>query len=334
VVPAYVDTHVHGAVGADFGAPGVDPTPGIEHHARAGSTALVASIATAASPATVVRLRELAPLVRSGALAGLHLEGPWLAPERRGAHDPGLLRAPEPREVDAFLEAGDGTVVMVTLAPELPGALDTIARLVAAGVVAAIGHTDAGSDTVLRAVDAGATVVTHLYNGMPPMHHRAPGPVGVALADPRLTVELIGDGLHSDDVVMDLTLAAASGRVALVSDAMSATGLGDGSYDLAGSAVVVRDGVARLRAGSSLAGSTTPLGGAAARLLRRGRPLGEIVTATSATPARALGLPGRSLRVGDPADLLELSNGVLVGRVMRQGAWLPAPDPAGPGDTR
>jgi N-acetylglucosamine-6-phosphate deacetylase len=321
IVPGFVDTHVHGALGVDFATPGADPTGAIDHHSRAGSTSLVASVATGGWQRTLDRLRELAPLVSSGALAGLHLEGPYLSHARRGAHDPRLLREPDASAIESALDAAAGTLTMVTIAPELPGALDAIRQLVAAGVVAAIGHTDASTDGVRRAVDAGATVVTHVFNGMPPLHHRAPGPVGVALADPSLVLELIGDGDHVDDVAMDVVRAAASGRYSIVSDAMAATGLGDGRFELAGSDVVVTDGVAMLADGSSLAGSTTPVAGAVERLLARGVPLAELVAATSITPARALGLSGPALVVGARADLVAL-RGSRIARVMRAGSWL------------
>lgn len=323
IVPGLADIHVHGARGVDFGAVGVDPEPAIRHHHISGSTSVIASIATGAPQAMVDRLRELAPLVAGERLAGLHLEGPWLSRARRGAHSPDLLRAPTAQEVEALLDAGAGAVRMVTLAPEVPGALDAVRQLVDSGVAVAIGHTDASADDVRRAVDAGASIVTHLFNGMPPLHHRQPGPVGVALADESLTLELIADGRHVDDVVVDAVLRSAGPRVALVSDAMAATGLGDGAYSLAGSAIVVAEGVAMLADGSSLAGSTTPLLGAAARLLSRSTPLEQVVAATVSVPSRALGLDVPRLRPGDWADLIVVD---LPGSlsVMRRGEWLVA----------
>jgi N-acetylglucosamine-6-phosphate deacetylase len=321
LVPGFVDIHVHGALGVDFATVGADPAAAIDHHNRSGSTSIVASVATGDWPGTLDRLRELAPLVADGTLAGLHLEGPFLSHARRGAHDPALLRHPDASAVSAAIDAADGALTVVTVAPELPGALDAVAQLVGAGVRVAIGHTDAAADVVRRAVDAGATVVTHLFNGMPPLHHRAPGPVGVALADASLVLELIGDGHHVDDVAIDAVRNAASHRYVVVSDAMAATGLGDGRYELAGSHVVVSQGVAMLADGSSLAGSTTPVAGAVARLLDRGAPLAEVVAATSVTPARALGLRDPALVVGARADLLAL-DGSRVARVMRAGSWL------------
>ncbi|WP_150307543.1 N-acetylglucosamine-6-phosphate deacetylase [Planctomonas psychrotolerans] len=321
VVPGFLDAHVHGAVGIDFGALGADPSPAIAHHARTGSTTLVASLATSALSITVDRLRELAPVVRSGALAGLHLEGPFLASERRGAHDPALLLAPDPAAVDALLAAADGTLAMITLAPELPGAMQAIRRLTDSGVVVALGHTAATVEEMRRGIDAGATVITHVFNGMPSLHHRAPGPVGVALTDERLTVEVIGDGHHLDDIAVDLVRSSARGRMTLVSDAMSATGLGDGHYDLGSSSVVVENGVASLADHSSLAGGTTPIGGAVTRLVRRGADAVEVASLTSAAPARALGRRASALTVGAPADLVELGDDGVT-RVMKAGAWL------------
>ncbi len=323
LLPAFIDGHVHGALGADFGAPGVDPSPAIGYHASVGSTRLVASLATAELDVLIARLRELAPLVHDGALEGLHLEGPFLADARRGAHDPRLLLEPDPASVAALLAAADGALRLVTLAPELPGGIDAVRRFVDAGVTVALGHTDADEATMLRAVDAGATVITHVFNGMPPLHHRAPGPVGVALTDPRLTVEVIGDGVHLEDRVVDLVRGAAAGRMTFVSDAMAATGLSDGRYLLGAAEVDVSGGVAMLVDGSSLAGSTTSVAGAVERLLARGADLPEIVASTSTAPARALGLAEPSLAPGHRADLVELDAG-RVRRVMKEGSWLPS----------
>lgn len=321
-VPGFVDAHCHGAAGVDLAEPGADPAPVLAHHAATGTTSLVASLASAPLALTARRLRELAPHVRAGELLGAHLEGPWLAPARRGAHDAALLRAPDVGDAERLLEAGDGTVRMVTLAPELPGALEVVARLVAAGVVVAVGHTEASADEVRRALDLGARVVTHLFNGMPPLHHRTPGPVAAALLDGRAHVELVGDGQHVDDDVLDLARRLAAGRAGLVSDAMAAAGLGDGRYALAGGAVLVRDGVARTADGRSLAGSTSTVGDAVVRLLDRGADLAEVVALTSTAPSRALGLAVPPLAVGAPADLVETGGG-RVRRVVRRGRCLP-----------
>ncbi|MGP3533505.1 N-acetylglucosamine-6-phosphate deacetylase [Microbacterium sp. RD1] len=321
VMPGFVDIHVHGARGVDFAELGVDPQPAIDYHAAHGATTLVASIATGPMETTAARLRELQALVRSGALEGIHLEGPWLSPQRRGAHRLELLRSPELREVEALLEAAGGTVRMVTIAPELPGAIEAIAALTRHGVVAAIGHTDADAATAQRAIDAGATVVTHLFNGMRPLHHRDPGPVGVALAHRQLAVELIADGIHVDDVVIDAVLRAADDSLILVSDGMAATGLGDGEYELAGSHVVVAGGIAELADGTSLAGSTATLGGIVARLRSRGVAPSRLLAAASSRPSAVLGLSAPSLRIGDVADLVTVAADRTL-RTMKAGRWL------------
>ncbi|MBF4582240.1 amidohydrolase family protein [Curtobacterium sp. VKM Ac-2865] len=298
VVPGFVDLHVHGALGHDFASCSADQArAAVAHHASRGTTTMVASIATGTPDATVAALRRLGPLVDEGVLAGLHLEGPWLSPARRGAHAAELLHAPTPAEVDTYLDAAAGTLRVVTLAPELPGALDAVARLTAAGVVVAIGHTDADADTVTRAVDAGARLVSHVFNGMPPLHHRAPGPVGVALTDPRLHVEAIVDGHHLDDVTVDLVRRSTGGRMVLVSDAMAATGCDDGRYRIAGSDVVVSDGVAMLADGSSLAGSTSTVLDGFLRLLAAGTSLDEAVAASSGRALALLGLPASPARI-------------------------------------
>ncbi|WOF23152.1 amidohydrolase family protein [Microbacterium betulae] len=321
LVPGFVDAHVHGACGIDFAAAGTDPGPAIAHHHRAGSTALVASLATGPLDTTLTRLRELAPFVRDGALAGLHLEGPFLSSARRGAHDPALLRSPDAVDVDMLLSAADGALATVTLAPELPGALDAVRRFTDAGVAVALGHTGASAEIVGDAVDAGARVLTHVFNGMPPLHHREPGPVGVGLADARLALELIGDGHHVADIAIDAVRRAARGRTMLVSDAMAATGLGDGRYRVAGSDVVVVDGVATLADGSSLAGATAVVGDAVERLLARGVDLAEVVALTRTAPVRALRMPNEALAPGAPADLVSFE-GPRISRVMRRGEWL------------
>jgi N-acetylglucosamine-6-phosphate deacetylase len=306
VVPGLVDLHAHGALGHDFATCSSEgAVVAARHHRARGTTSLVASVATGPVGDTAAALARLRPLVADGTLAGLHLEGPWLSPGRRGAHRADLLHAPTPHEVDEYLAAADGTLRIVTLAPELPGALDTVRRLVTEGVVVAVGHTDASADDTRRAVDAGATLVTHLFNGMPPLHHRTPGPVGVALTDDRVLLECIIDGHHLHPTTVDLVRRAAPGRFVLVSDAMAATGCPDGDHTIAGSPVSVRNGVAMLADGSSLAGSTITVADAARRLLEDGAPLTEVVAAAATRPARLLGLPA-PLLPGAPADLIAI----------------------------
>ncbi len=326
VVPGFVDLHVHGGGGASFETGTSDAADVVAAtHLAHGTTSMAASLVTDTRERMVEAVRELALLVQDGRLAGVHLEGPWLSPRRSGAHQPGSLSSPDPAAVDALVSAGDGAVRMVTLAPELPGGLDAVRRLVDAGVLAAIGHTDATYDEARAALDAGARLGTHLFNAMRPLHHRDPGPVG-ALLDSPVDVELIADGVHLHPAVLRTVFAAKPGRCILVTDAMAAAGAPDGDYALGQMAVEVRDGVARLADGSgagAIAGSTLTMDAAVRfAVLTAGLPLLEVVHAASTAPARAWGLSDvGALETGRRADLVVLDARLEVVRVMRAGAW-------------
>lgn len=324
LAPGFVDLHVHGGGGATFqtGRP-EDVATAAEFHRRHGTTTLLASLVSAPLGDLAAIVADLAPAVSNGLLAGIHLEGPFLAQARCGAHDPTALRPPVPADLEKLLDAGP--VRMVTLAPELPDGLTAVSRLAERGVVAAVGHTDASYEQVLEAVEAGARVATHLFNGMPPLHHRDPGPVLALLEDERVVVEVIGDGVHVHPaLVRRLLTDLAPGRVALVTDAVAAAGLPDGSYQLGGLAVVVRDGVSRLAEGGSLAGSTLTMDAAVARAVRSGVAVPTAVTAATATPAGVLGREdiGR-LAPGCRADLVMLDEDLTVARVWVAGEVQP-----------
>ncbi|MDF2706232.1 MAG: N-acetylglucosamine-6-phosphate deacetylase, partial [Nonomuraea muscovyensis] len=298
-------------------------------HERHGTTTMVASLVTAALGDLEAATSSLADLCDDGLLAGLHFEGPYIARARCGAHDPALLREPSPREFERLVKAGRGHVRMLTIAPELPGALDTIRTAREQGVIAALGHSDATYEQTLAGIEAGGSVATHLFNAMPPLGHRAPGPVAALLEDDRVTVELINDGVHVHPAMLRLAVRAAGpGRTALITDAMAATGMGDGSYVLGTMRVNVTDGVARLAEGGSIAGSTLTMDVAVRRAVRDvGLSLPEAVRAASLTPARVLGLDGEigSIGAGKAADLVVLSGDLEVAGVMRRGAWIVEP---------
>jgi N-acetylglucosamine-6-phosphate deacetylase len=325
VVPGYVDSHVHGGGGAAFD--GGDPEAAATvawTHLGLGTTTMTASLVTDTLPALTRSVRELGALVEDGLLAGLHLEGPWLSPRHAGAHQPGLLVDPKPRDVEALVEAAAGHLRMVTLAPELPDGLDAVRRLVTAGVVAAVGHTDATYDQVRAALDAGASVGTHLFNAMRGIHHREPGPVTALLEHPDAYVELIADGVHLHPAVVRLAAARKPHLAVLVTDAMAAAGVGDGDYDLGPMQVEVRNGVARLAGEGAIAGSTLTMATAVRFAVRvAGLPLEDVVRAATASPAAMLRLERvGSLRPGYRADLLALDADLEVRRVMRAGSWL------------
>jgi N-acetylglucosamine-6-phosphate deacetylase len=327
VVPGFVDLHVHGGGGASFDAGTTDAAEVVAAtHVAHGTTSMAASLVTDTSARMTDAVRELASLVQDGRLAGIHLEGPWLSPQRSGAHRPGSLAVPEARAIDDLLGAGDGAIRMVTLAPELAGGIAAVRQIADAGVLPAIGHTDATYDVACEALDAGARLGTHLFNAMRPLHHRDPGPVG-ALLDAPVDVELIADGVHLHPAVLRTVFAAKPGRCILVTDAMAAAGAADGDYRLGPMAIEVRDGVARLADGSghgSIAGSTLTMDAAVRFAVRTaGLPLLEVVHAASTAPARAWDLTDvGALEAGRRADLVVLDDDLEVVRVMRAGAWV------------
>ncbi|MGW6741796.1 N-acetylglucosamine-6-phosphate deacetylase [Streptomyces sp. NPDC055025] len=330
LVPGFVDMHNHGGGGASFTSGSVDDVlKGIRTHREHGTTTLVASTVTGEMDFLAQRASVLSELVEQGDLAGIHFEGPFISPCRKGAHSESLLRDPDPAEVRKLLDAARGTARMVTLATELPGGIDSVRLLAEHGVIAAIGHTDATYEQTVEAIDAGATVATHLFNAMPPLGHRTPGPIAALLEDERVTVELINDGTHLHPAALELAFhRAGGGRVAFITDAMDAAGFGDGLYQLGPLAVEVKDGVARLVEGGSIAGSTLTLDTAFKRAATVDRlPVEEIVQAVSANPARLLGVDDRvgSLEPGKDADLVVLDAGFSVKGVLHKGEWVVAP---------
>lgn len=322
VAPGFIDMHVHGGGGASYtDADGIGDAAAF--HLRHGTTTTLASLVTAAPPELLSGVRALTDATRRGTVAGIHLEGPWLSRARCGAHDPAQMRAPDPTEIDAVLAAGGDAIKMVTLAPELPGADAAIRRFVDAGVVVAVGHTEASYEQTRHAIALGATVGTHLFNAMPPLHHREPGPALALLRDPRVTVELIADGVHlHPDVARAVVEAAGVDRVAVITDAIAAAGGADGAYRLGAVRIDVVSGVARVQGTSTIAGSTATMDQLFARVAADAG-LAAAVQVTSATPARALGLDRvGSLRPGYDANLVVLDRDLRVTAVMVRGDWL------------
>jgi N-acetylglucosamine-6-phosphate deacetylase len=330
VIPGFVDTHVHGGGGVNFSDTARADTAA-EYHRRHGTTTLVASLVTADPDELLRQVTGLADNTRAGVIDGIHLEGPWLSPVRCGAHDPGLMRDPDPAEVDRVLEAGAGTIRMVTIAPERDGAVDAIRQIVDAGVVAAVGHTEATYEQTRAAIAAGAAVGTHLFNAMRPINTREPGPVIALLEDERVTVELITDGVHVDPALYrHVTRSAGPDRVSLITDAISAAGMSDGIYQLGPLGVEVVDGVARVAGTQTIAGSTATMDHQFRFAVQHcGSPRDEaLLTAVrqaSINPARALGLPCGGLAPGATADLVVLDSNLAVTGVLRHGSWVVEP---------
>ncbi|MFF2654515.1 N-acetylglucosamine-6-phosphate deacetylase [Streptomyces sp. NPDC058045] len=330
LVPGFVDLHNHGGGGASFTNGTVeDVLHGVRTHRLHGTTTLVASTVTGEMDALAQRAGLLSELAEQGEIAGVHFEGPFISPCRKGAHSEALLRDPDPAAVRKLLDAARGQARMVTLATELPGGLDSVRLLTEHGVIAAVGHTDADYEQTAAAIDAGATVATHLFNAMPPLGHRAPGPITALLEDERVTVELIDDGTHLHPAALRLAFHhAGAARVAFITDAMDAAGFGDGVYHLGPLEVEVRDGVARLAEGGSIAGSTLTLDRAFHRAATVDRlPVPDIVRAISTNPARLLGLDDRvgSIEPGKDADLVVLDAEFALKGVLRKGEWIVDP---------
>jgi N-acetylglucosamine-6-phosphate deacetylase len=328
-VPGFLDLHVHGGGGHGFDGGAEAIRAGLALHRSRGTTRSLVSLVSAPLEQLEASLDAVSALAAADPLVlGAHLEGPFLAPSRRGAHDPAALVHPSSGAVSRLLDAARGRLAQITLAPELPGALAAVERLAGAGTVVAVGHTEADADQARAAFDRGARLVTHAFNAMPGIGHRSPGPIPVALGDERVALELILDGRHVDVEVVRLAFAAAPGRIALVTDAMAAAGAGDGVHRLGPLDVEVLGGVARLAGTAVLAGSTLTQEEALRRAVGPGRlGLQASVAALTAVPARVLGRGDLGLLApGYRADVVLLDASLRVQRVWAEGR--PFPDSA------
>ena len=326
LVPGFIDLHGHGGGGHSYDDGGDELMAALDAHRAHGTTRSVISLVANPLGELRERLSEIAALTAADPLVlGSHLEGPFLAPGQRGAHNADFLRVPDPDSVESLLAAADGTLRQLTIAPELPGALEVIAELAAAGVTVAVGHTEATFEQTRDAFDAGARMLTHAFNAMPGIHHRAPGPVLAALEDSRVTLELILDGRHVHPEVARLLFGDARGRVALITDAMAAAAADDGDYRLGSLNVTVRDGLAVLSGTSTIAGSTLTQNVALQLALSEvGLDPAVAVAALTAVPARALGLGDRLglLEPGYAADAVVLAPDGTVTHVWADGRQL------------
>ncbi|HWU45595.1 MAG TPA: N-acetylglucosamine-6-phosphate deacetylase [Humibacter sp.] len=324
LTPGFIDLHGHGAGGYSY-----DDGPGellaaLATHRAHGTTRSVISLV--ANPLADLRdsLEVIAGLAeRDPLVLGAHLEGPFLAPSKRGAHNPDFLRDPQPELVESLIAAARGTLRQITIAPELPNALEAIDVLVAAGVVVAVGHTEATEDQARGAFDRGARLLTHAFNAMPGIHHREPGPVVAAFEDDRVTLELILDGLHVHPDVARLAFRQAPGRIALITDSMAAAGSADGDYRLGTLNVTVARGLAVLSGTTRIAGSTLTQDAALRIAVDRARlSPAAAVEALTLTPARVLGREHELglLRAGYAADAVLLDHDWSVRGVWAEGA--------------
>jgi N-acetylglucosamine-6-phosphate deacetylase len=322
LLPGFVDLHVHGGGGHDVTASPAQLKAAVDFHRRHGTTRTLVSLVTASEADLAVQLGWIADLA-GDQVVGAHLEGPFLAGGHCGAQNPSFLLLPQSRAFGNLVAAARGHLRSITIAPELPGAVELIEAAVAAGIVVGLGHSGATYDQALAGVAAGATLATHLFNAMPPLHHRDPGLVGAAL-DSGLACEVINDGAHVHPSIVGL-VADDPHRLVLITDAIDAAGAGDGEYVLGGQPVLVNDGKARLVSNGALAGSTLTMDEALRRAVQdSGLSLQAASLAASGNPARVLGLAHRcgAIAPGLDADLVVLDSDLRVRRVMKSGRWV------------
>jgi len=333
IVPGFVDVHIHGAGGHDVMEGEVRALEIVAATvARHGTTSLVATTVTASEEQTchsvagiarfILRRRDSSPRAASAEILGIHLEGPFISRTRRGVHPEQWIAAPSTALLSRIVAEALGTALILTLAPELPGALELIAAARNAGLVVSLGHTDASYDQARAAISAGARHAAHVFNAMRPFSHRETGVLGAVLTSPEVSAELIADGVHVDAAAMQMLFALKTPeRVILVSDGTSATGMPDGQYQLGTFAVTVSGGVCRNTEGK-LAGSTLTLDRALRNVVALGVPLPEALRMVTTNPARQLGLGARKgvLAPGADADLVLLDDNLDVSGVMTRGA--------------
>jgi N-acetylglucosamine-6-phosphate deacetylase len=336
LVPGFVDVHVHGAGGHDV----MESTPAALDAvattlARGGTTSFLATTVTAAPDALCGSAAGIAKYISAqkssnGAAAtqraeilGIHFEGPFISLARRGVHPVEWIAAPSLDLLARMIDAAGGTAQILTLAPEIQGGLDLIDALRKAGIVAALGHTDATYEQAMEAIAHGARHAAHVFNAMRPFSHRDTGVLGAVLTSSQVTAELIADGVHVDEAAMKLLLNAKPGGVILVSDGTAATGMPDGKYRLGNFDVKVTGGVVRNSEGK-LAGSALTLDRALRNIVALGVPLDEAVRMLTLYPAKLLGVESRkgTIAVGADADLIFLDSQLQISKVVTRGIGL------------
>jgi N-acetylmuramic acid 6-phosphate etherase/N-acetylglucosamine-6-phosphate deacetylase len=319
-IPALVDAQVNGYAGVDLLTAETEALETMSYALlRDGVAAYQATLISSPETHTIAALQRIAEAQRRGTgatIVGVHLEGPFLAPSRAGAHPVEHLRTPDPALLLRLLSAGP--VKTVTLAPELPGAHELIELCVTRGVAVWLGHSDATAADARSAFKAGAVAVAHLFNAMGPISSREPGLAGVALATPEVTIQLIADGVHVSDELLRVAFEAAPGRCNLISDAIAATGLGDGTYRLGAVGVEVTNGISR-RDDGVLAGATARLADGLVRLGELGIGVADAVAAVTENPRRLLGGEFGRLELGGRADVLVVDDRLAIRQVLNHG---------------
>ena len=307
LIPGFIDIHCHGGGGGYFSANSVaEIEKVIATHRSFGTTGIMASLVTDSIENLKKQIQRLIPFFVRGEIIGIHLEGPYLSHARCGAHEPSLLLEPKIDQLQELISIGEGTIQMITIAPELNGALEAIKFLSLQGIKVAIGHTDGNYSDAAAGTDSGATIITHFLNAMSKEHDEK-SIANFVLKDERILVELILDGHHVPFIIASEILNTIGSRVILVSDAMAAAGCADGEYTIGKLPVHVINGVARLASNSKLAGSTITISQSFINAIEKcGISLVQAVRMSATNPAQALGITDRgAIRVGMRADLLE-----------------------------
>lgn len=325
VVPGFIDIHFHGCMGADLCDAEPETLPTIaRHEAARGVTAICPATMTYPEQRLGAIMRAAAafsPADDEAALVGVNMEGPFISPEKIGAQNPAYVQHADADMLRRLQQEAGGLIKIVDIAPEEPGALDFVSQM-AGEVRISLAHTCTDYDTAREAFERGARHMTHLYNAMPGLHHRKPGPIAAAWERPDATVELICDGVHIHSAIARLTFGLfGADRVCLISDSMRATGLKDGEYDLGGQQVAVRGNVATLADGT-IAGSVTDLAACVAHAVTEmGVALEDAVRSATITPAKAIGIDGErgSIDSGKVADILLLDERCAVKQVILRG---------------
>ena len=307
LIPGFVDIHSHGGAGFYFSDLSPENVAAARNtHLSHGTTTHIASLVTEPIGVLEEQILRLVPMVNAGVFEGIHLEGPYLSHARCGAHEPSLLRSPDIDELSALLDAGQGAITMITLAPELDGGIEAVEYLTSRGITVALGHSQADAATTNAAFAAGAKLITHFSNGMPKPSAGATTIAEASLAEKRIPLEMIIDGVHVSDEILKEVLASGDKRTILITDSMSAAGGADGSYSIGSLDVVVIDGVARLTSNHSLAGSTLTMDQAFINFLKVNNNIVDCVFAASTLPAKTLGLHAvGEIAVGKKTHILE-----------------------------
>ena len=307
MIPGFVDIHSHGGAGFYFSDLSPENVAAARNtHLSHGTTTHIASLVTEPIGVLEEQILRLVPMVNAGVFEGIHLEGPYLSHARCGAHEPSLLRSPDIDELSALLDAGQGAITMITLAPELDGGIEAVEYLTSRGITVALGHSQADAATTKAAFAAGAKLITHFSNGMPKPAAGGTTIAEASLAQKKIPLEMIIDGVHVSDEILKEVLASGDKRTILITDSMSAAGGVDGSYSIGSLDVVVIDGVARLTSNHSLAGSTLTMDQAFINFLKVNNNIVDCVFAASTLPAKTLGLHAvGEIAVGKKTHILE-----------------------------